>query len=333
MNRAENTEVMIKTEAFVVSPKKTFPAGAIIFPKNGGAIFTEKKRYLISDSVIDLNTEAIVANDSVIKREYLYYLLSHVKISSFDNGGGLPSINIKKMADFDVLVPPLSEQQKIVDYLDNAFEKIDQLKKNAEQQLSEAKALFQASLKSLLEPKDGWEEKKIEEICKSITAGKDAPKGYFSKFKTKEFQIPIYANAAENDGLYGYTKYSTINERCVTIAARGSGTGLVIKRTIPFVPIVRLIVAIPYENIIIVDYLFHYLTLINIKSSGSAIPQLTIPMIKDYRIHYPTLSEQQAIVDTLDAIKFKVDQLKSNYDKICKECDALKQAILRDVFE
>ncbi len=29
----------------------------------------------------------------------------------------------------------------------------------------------------------------------------------------------------------------------------------------------------------------------------------------------------------------KVDRLQANYDKISQECDALKQAILRQVFE
>ena len=62
-------------------------------------------------------------------------------------------------------VPPLSEQQSIVDYLDSAFAKIDAMKANAEKALNEAKALFQASLKEMLEPKEGWEEKILGDIA------------------------------------------------------------------------------------------------------------------------------------------------------------------------
>jgi type I restriction enzyme S subunit len=47
----------------------------------------------------------------------------------------------------------------------------------------------------------------------------------------------------------------------------------------------------------------------------------------------PPLSEQQRIVDYLDSLKTKVDRLQENYNKISQECDALKQAILRQVFE
>ena len=45
------------------------------------------------------------------------------------------------------------------------------------------------------------------------------------------------------------------------------------------------------------------------------------------------LPEQESIVETLDSLKSKVDRLQKNYNKISQECDALKQAILRQVFE
>ena len=50
-------------------------------------------------------------------------------------------------------------------------------------------------------------------------------------------------------------------------------------------------------------------------------------------IPLPSLSEQQSIVVTLDSLKSKVDRLQANFEKIYQECDALKQAILRQVFE
>ena len=67
-----------------------------------------------------------------------------------------------------ILFLPLSEQQRIVDYLDSAFAKIDAMKANAEKALNEAKALFQASLKEMLEPKEGWEEKKERNLDLSL---------------------------------------------------------------------------------------------------------------------------------------------------------------------
>lgn len=45
------------------------------------------------------------------------------------------------------------------------------------------------------------------------------------------------------------------------------------------------------------------------------------------------LPEQQSIVSFLDSLNEKVNTLQQNYSRICDECDALKQAILRQVFE
>ena len=168
MNIAGNELFMRNTSLFVNSPKRIYPKGSIIFPKNGGAIYTEKKRILEVDSVIDLNTEAIFPTAQV-ELMYLFFLLTFTKISSFDKGGGLPSLDIKKMSESIIPVPPLSEQQSIVEYLDSAFAKIDAMKANAEKALNEAKALFQASLKEMLEPKEGWEEKALKDLGQTQT--------------------------------------------------------------------------------------------------------------------------------------------------------------------
>ena len=105
--------------------------------------------------------------------EFLYYFFCYRKefLASQAQGGAQPNISQVKIKNLDVPVPPLSEQQTIVDYLDSAFAKIDAMKANAEKALNEAKALFQASLKEMLEPKEGWEEKTIGELFKTYAGG------------------------------------------------------------------------------------------------------------------------------------------------------------------
>ena len=74
--------------------------------------------------------------------------------------------NIPALRDITVPVPPLSEQQRIVSRLDVAFAHIDELKANAEKQLSEARALFQKALTKAMEPKEGWEEKTLSSVSR-----------------------------------------------------------------------------------------------------------------------------------------------------------------------
>ena len=46
-----------------------------------------------------------------------------------------------------------------------------------------------------------------------------------------------------------------------------------------------------------------------------------------------SLNEQRRIVSYLDKLSSKVRAIEEKYQKMIAECDALKQAMLRDVFE
>lgn len=347
MNVSGNELFMKNTSLFVNSPKRIYPKGSIIFPKNGGAIYTEKKRILEVDSVIDLNTEAVFPSEQV-KMMYLFYLLTFIKISSFDKGGGLPSLDLKKMSALIIPVPPLPEQQSIVEYLDSAFAKIDTMKANAEKALNEAKSLFQASLKEMLEPKEGWEEKKLGDVC----------------VKSKNIRWDEYLD----DKIFKYIDLTSVDRETLTIiepqiidkknapsrAKQIVKTGdIIFANTRPTLRRVCMIsesfdnqicstgfcVLRPKEHIIS-KWIFYSLLnedfykYIEPLQTGASYPAVTDGIVKKYPFYYPSsITEQQSIVATLDSLKSKVDKLQANFDKISQECDALKQSILRQVFE
>jgi type I restriction enzyme S subunit len=72
---------------------------------------------------------------------------------------------------------PLPEQQCIVEILDKAFVAIDKAKQNAEQNLRNAKEVFENYLQGVFESKgDNWEEKTLGEFCKIIGGGTPSKK-------------------------------------------------------------------------------------------------------------------------------------------------------------
>ena len=152
---------------------------------------------------------------------------------------------------------------------------------------------------------EDWKEYKLEDISKSIFAGGDASKFSCKKYKTDTYSIPIYANAIENDGLYGYTNTAIVHEPAVTIAARGAGTGNVIYRDKPFTPIVRLISIIPNNNVNPL-FLACALQLKNLSGDGSAIPQLTVPEVKKMLIKLPSLNTQNRIANFIEKLNQKI---------------------------
>ena len=273
----------------------------------------------------------------IVNSQYLIYLL---QTNAFRNGGrtlmigacGLKRLPKPYVANYELPVPSLAEQERIVEILDREFERIDALKANAEKSLQHAKNLFQSALKQELQPKEGWETKTIRELSEELFAGGDVPKHALSKTITTEYNVPIYANAVEQDGLYGYTNVARVNKPSITIAGRGSGTGYIIERTEKYLPVVRLIVIVPQTQIVRNRFLYYALKSLDIKSNGSAIPQLTVPMIAQYIVNYPTLTAQDVIIGVLDELNERCKTLEENYKKTIVLCDDMKQALLRKAF-
>src|SRR5690606_8887567 len=84
-------------------------------------------------------------------------------------GSTVRNLNIRLVSSVEVPVPPISEQQRIVSILDKAFAVIEKAKANAEQNLKNAKELFESYLQEVFDKKgDGWEECNLEDNIKLI---------------------------------------------------------------------------------------------------------------------------------------------------------------------
>ena len=282
-------------------------------------------KYIDFDFVVGADGVKILEPKEFLLPKYFFYWVSSVHIKSRGYAR-----HFRYLREASVPIPSLTEQQRIVDILDREFAKIDALKANAEKSLQAAKDLFQATLKKELEPKAGWHNTSLHSICKSLFAGGDAPKGKISKIKTEEYSIPILSNGIGENAIYGYTTDARVFDKAITISARGT-IGYVALRESPFFPIVRLIVAIPGDDIL-AEYLKHYLTTISFRSDGTAIPQLTIPMIKDFVVTYPSKEKQRSIVSLLNDLNDRCKSLQDNYQKTLTLCDDLKQSLLRKAF-
>ncbi len=289
-----------------------------------------------------------------VNKQFLYHFLNSDYFESIciKHSAGAAQLNLSTvwLSSYQIPVPPLSEQQSIVDYLDSSFAKIDAMKANAEKALNEAKAFFQASLKEMLEPKEGWKEKKLIEIGCTQT-GTTPPKN--DKDNYGDYMPFIRPSEIDYDGS-GRIDYNSI----LKLSKKGAKIGRIFEAgSVLMVCIGATIGKVGYSERTIscnqqinvftpnssINYKFAYYAMTNngfqhnvIKEGTSS--QATLPIISKGKweklsISYPPLFIQQNIVETLDSLKSKVDSLQSNFDKISMECDALKQSILRQVFE
>ena len=290
-----------------------------------GAIF---RRYTPFFPAIRLITA--VPQKDLLSVDYLYYSLKTLTVGN--SGTSIPQLTIPNIKNIYIPIPPLSEQQSIVDYLDSAFTKIDAMKTNAKKRLNEAKTLFQASLKEMLEPKEGWEEKTLPEISENL----DSIRKPVTKGKRTAGIYPYYGAS----GIVDYVDDYLFDEDLLCISEDGAN---LLMRTYPIAfPISGKVWVnnhahvLRFKSIITQKYVEYFFSGMKLDKyiTGAAQPKLTQKALNNIIINLPsTLDTQQSIVETLDSLKSKVDRLQANYDKISQECDALKQAILRQVFE
>ncbi|PID55639.1 MAG: hypothetical protein CR986_10715 [Ignavibacteriae bacterium] len=227
---------------------------------------------------------------NLLSRFLLYFQMSDIYLKDVNlrvTGTTRSRISRKNLGLVEIPIPPLDEQKRIVAILDEVFATIEKAKTNAEKNLQNAKELFKSYLNNVFEngklkiESGEWEEKKLEEVCEKLF------------------------DAIKDRGLYGYTNIEKVKQNCVTVSARGSGTGHTELRTEPFYPIVRLIVLIPNEKYTNYKFLKLMIDNLDIFRSGSAIPQLTVPMMKQHSVFLPPLPEQKRIVEKLDKLSAK----------------------------
>lgn len=308
----------------------------------------EDTAYIITGkSWVNNHAHALRPKREIVIDELLVYYLNYANLQSFITGVTVPKLNQEKMRSILIPLAPLSEQKAIVSRLDSAFAKIDALKANAKKQLDDAKALFQKALEKAMEPKEGWEEKKLGEICeksqninwKNIAEGMQYT--YIDLTSVDRNSLSIIApqfidktNAPsrakqiikKGDIIFATTR-PTLRRLCLVSSSFDSqicSTGFCVLRPKQEIASKWIYYTLQY------DKFYQYIEPLQ---TGASYPAVTDGIVKEFNIYFPSLSEQQAIVTRLDSLSENVKKLQEVLDKTIKECDALKQAMLRQVFE
>lgn len=287
---------------------------------------------------------------------FVYYTQSYKYLNSIDEkttGTTRKRISRKNLEKIQIPVPPLSEQERIVERLDAAFAQIDELKSNAERQLAEARALFQSALTQAMQPKPGWQEKPLKEITTKIGSGA-TPRG--GKAVYIDNGVALIRSMNVHNGFFKYDNLAHISDEAANLLngvelkqndVLFNITGASIARccvvpddVIParvnqHVAIIRPITDIVYPRFL--SYVLmsktHQKELLSIGLSGSTRQALTKKDLENHVVSLPSPDEQRVILDYLDNYSLKVRELEEISRKTVAECDAMKQALLRQIFE
>lgn len=305
-----------------------------------------------NDALLNQHIFKVVFDKVNINKQYFQYaiIMSISEMKRHTNGATMKHIRKGDFDNIKIPVPSLSEQKEIVEYLDSSFAKIDKLKENAAKNLEEAKALFQSALKDALEPKEGWEEKTLKDVCTHIvdcphsTPPKSSVPTEFPFIRTSDLkQGKISWDVMQYVSKEEYIKRNariTPQKDDIIYGREGTFGDAVLLPDYPYFCLGQRVVLLrPDKNIFNPQFMLYLVispfvySQAKDKNMGCGVGHVNVADIKKFRLSFPPLSEQQSIVSHLDSLNEKVNTLQQNYSRICDECDALKQAILRQVFE
>lgn len=168
MNRETNQRVMTDTDAYVKESRKFFPKGAIVFPKNGAAIATNKKRILGQDSIVDLNTGGVKPNTDIVCTDYLFFLFQHIDFTQYMRRGAVPTLDLKSVLALEIELPSPTDQQRIVAELDLLSGIVE--KKNAQLKTLDnlAQSIFHEMFGDPIVNERGWDYKRLDEVAEIV---------------------------------------------------------------------------------------------------------------------------------------------------------------------
>ena len=301
-----------------------------------------------------LNPQFVVFKNIKIDNEYFnYYIKSpyfQKSLKTIVGGVAIPTLSQKKLGQLEIYFPTsYDEQRRIVSYLDSSFKLIDEIKNKALKSLTEAKALFQSALAEAMEPKEGWEEKALGEIATEMYRGSGIKRDQitpigFPCLRYGEIYTTYNYSFSEcishtNESIISPKKYFEKGDILFAITGESVED---IGKCIAYTGKEKCllggdIVAMKHNQYPqFLAYALSTKEAIRQKGLGKVklkVVHTNIPALKTIRIYLPNISTQMQIVSHLDKLSSKVRAIEEKYQKMVEECDALKQAMLRDVFE
>lgn len=298
----------------------------------------------------------LVPDEGIVFPRYFYYALITPIYKSFikglSDGANINNLKFADLKEFEVPVPSISKQQCIVNLLDAEFAKIDTLKANAERNLQNAKDLFQAALKKELEPKEGWEMKKVDDVSVLITKGASPKWQGIEYVKDGGILFITSENVREGYLLLSPMKYveSKFNQKqkrsvlkkndvLVNIVGASIGRAAVFDMEIEDANINQAVALVRCkQDEVLPRYLCLFLNsskandLYGLMKKDTARANLSLENISDITLPVPSLEDQYRLIDLLDDLDEKCKTLQANYEKTLSLCDDLKQALLRKAF-
>lgn len=309
-----------------------------------GRMFYPEEPFTAIKNTITLTPVAGVADN-----RFLYHLLTYVDLPQ--RGAGQPFISKGDIQSFEVCIPEVAEQKRIVAILDRAFADIDKARALTEQNLKNARELFENYLQQVFSQRgEGWVECSLGDVaefknglnfsksskgeCVKIAGVKDFQSNYVistDQFETAQIdgELSDSYELREGDIL---TVRSNGNKRLIgrcalieKVTQKASFSGFIIR--------IRLI-----KHDVDPTFLTYYLKSSRVhemligSGEGANISNLNQKTLTSLPVTYPTLDEQLELAAILGEVKEQSASLIDVYLEKLEMLKELKKSLLQKAF-
>lgn len=353
----------IKTLEENIDEKFIVHQGDLLIAMSGAT--TGKNGVYMSANIAYLNQR--VGNIKVKNKELLIEKFRNFYIANMQNeilntayGGAQPNISSQKMSVMTFPLPPLSEQQRIIERIEVLFAKLDEAKERLQEvadsfAVRKAAILHKAFMGELTKQwrrengvsDESWEEKTIGEICSSLKYGT-------SKKSSDDGEVVVLRMGNLQNGEIDWSNLAyTSDEEDIKKYLLKSGDVLFNRTNSPELvgktsiyrgemPAIYAgyLIKLDYEkNIVVGDYLNYYLNsskakeyYMQVKTDGVSQSNINAKKIGEFEIPLPTLSEQHEIVRLIDELLARERKAQQVTEQALASIDLMKKSILARAF-
>ena len=332
------------------------PANSLLFAKIGEAIRLNRRAINTVPCCVDNNMMAFVP--IICQLKYVFYWSKGIDLYDFTNATTVPAIRKTDLEKIPIPLPPLAEQQRIVDRIESLFAKLDEAKEKAQTVVDSFEtrkaAILHKAFTGELTAKwreehgvgmDSWEHHQFSDLCAIVRGGSPRPAGD-PRYYDGNIPFMKVADSTRNDSPYvskveysikeeGLKKTRMVEANTLMLTNSGATLGVPAITTIrtTFNDGIAAFIGIDIDSLLFYYYFWTsktaFLRSINM---GAAQPNLNTKLIGEVEIDVPQTAERVEIARVLNALLSKEQQAKEAAEAVLDQIDLMKKSILARAF-
>ncbi|MDX9749720.1 MAG: restriction endonuclease subunit S [Flavobacteriales bacterium] len=338
----ELTPTMVKSNTFIFEP------GHLLY----GRLRPYLNKVLLPDFSGHCSTEVFpMKPSSEVDSRFLFYWITSEpivdRINATCTGARMPRANVDEVLDFEIPLPPLPEQQRIVTKLDAAFAALSEAQGHVERNRANARELFESYLNGVFEGRDGQKKRKVKDLCHEVTVGHVGPMvqhykqsgiPFLRSQNIRPFRVttdnPVFIDEKFNATL----KKSELHPGDLIIVRTGyPGTAAVLPDSMPRANCSDMVIMRTGPDLD-PNFLAAFFNsrigkqLVLGRLVGAAQKHFNITVAREVELSVPPVGEQRKLVEAINEVRIETEKLETTYAQKLTELEGLKKAVLGAAF-